>query len=357
MMRILMSLIVLVLIMSSCSGNKKPKYEKIRYERYQIPIEGGVIRMQIDSIAPLNHLVESLEYDSDLYETGKGYWIGYNDLMFSIAIHSDGAIQSLLNFIKNSTDIETKSAACYTLHLIGIKCKVVDRYREEFHNKNAREALLSLLDDDELQPLVMELLIRDPWTSDIPVLMNTMNKSSTDCWAISNGLLLYGLEEDIPFELHVPDSIKKLDVKIPDIKGGYTKQEFINTVFAKMKDIHSDALFIEDTFLSYNFRYDPVYLGDIWRWDDGLERKNINILGDRSKISVGELVEHVSWMGYCDLGNNYLYTMKDRKLHIMSPKTTKSIWLDWWNAKSGTYKKDLMSKNYSQRKFHGLQLH
>lgn len=351
MIKISMFLLVLILFISSCSSDKKPEYEKIRYERYIIPVEGTYIEMEIDSITPLNKLIDSLEYNVELYETGKGYWIGYNDLMCSIAIHSDGAIEPLLKFIKRSSNIEAKYAACYTLHFIGIRCRVVGRFREEFHNKKARKALLSLLEDNELQSLVMELLIRDPWVSDVPVLMSTMSKSSFDCWPISKGLLLYGLEKDMPFELLVPDSIKKLYIKIPDIKSGYTKQEFINAVFKNMKVVHSEIIVVEDTLLSYNFLYDPISLGYVWDSDNELERKRINASANRSKVSVNELVDDVCWMGYCDLGNNYLYTMTDGKLHIISAKTTKSIWLDWWDTRSDIYKNNLIDKDYSQRKF------
>lgn len=356
MTRISMFLVVFVLLISSCSGDKKPEYEKIRYERYIIPAEGAYIEMEIDSITPLNELIDSLEYNTELYETGKEYWIGYNDLMYSIAVYSDEAIAPLLNFIKKSSNIEARYAACYTLHFIGIRCRVVGRFREEFYNKKVREALLSLLTDGELQSLVMELLVRDPWVSDIPVLINTMDKLSSDCWAMSKGLLLYGLEKDIPFELHVPDSIKKLYVQIPDIKRGYTKQEFINAVFKTMKDVHSEIIVVEDTLLSYNFRYDPINLGYVWDLGNELERKRINASAYRSKVSVSELIDDVYWMGYSDIRNNYLYTMQEGRLYLISANTAKKMWLDWWGTKSGIYKKDLIGKDYSQRKFHSLQL-
>ncbi|HLO61208.1 MAG TPA: hypothetical protein VK179_20830 [Bacteroidales bacterium] len=182
--------------MQGCNSNAVRQEEnKIRFSAYFIPVEGGHIDMKLDSITPVDSLIPQLRYKNQLYETYKGYWIGYNDLMFSIAVYSERAIKPLIDFI-DTTNIESRIPAIYTLHLIGINCRIAGRTYEQFSNKQARRALLSLLVKyDSLQPLIMSLLNRDPKESDIPVLLNIMDSVKTNCWAITKALNTYHLKD------------------------------------------------------------------------------------------------------------------------------------------------------------------
>src|SRR5687768_14009231 len=67
-----------------------------------LPVEGGSIRMKIDSITPLKDLISQLNQEWQLLETGKGYWIGYTNDMFSIAAHGDSAVAALSDFCKTT---------------------------------------------------------------------------------------------------------------------------------------------------------------------------------------------------------------------------------------------------------------
>ena len=69
----------------------------------------------------------------------------------------------MLTFIRTSGNPRGMYGAIYCLHLIGIDSRIAGRYYEEFSNPKARAALVSLLTEQELQPVIMELLIRDPW--------------------------------------------------------------------------------------------------------------------------------------------------------------------------------------------------
>ena len=70
-----------------------------------LPVEGGGIRMKIDSTAPISELINRLNSIWQFLETGKLYWIGYTEDMFSIAARKDAAIQPLLNFIDTSQNL------------------------------------------------------------------------------------------------------------------------------------------------------------------------------------------------------------------------------------------------------------
>ena len=155
-------IIISFVLLIGCTRSQSQK-PKIKYSGYYIPVEGGRIDMKLDSVTPLSELITELETKNKLYETGKGYWIGYNDLMFSIAVYSESAIEPLVSFIENTNSYESKFAALLTLHLIGIDCKIAGRTFEEFSNTKAREALIRLLSkNNSLQTRIILLLIRDP---------------------------------------------------------------------------------------------------------------------------------------------------------------------------------------------------
>jgi len=295
------------------------------------------IRIQIDSITSLNELINKLQTEYNLNETGKAYWIGYTNLMYSIAIYSDKALNPLVNFIDTTQCVEAKKAACYTIHLIGINCKIAGRIYEEFRNVNARNALLNLLKDYELQHTIMELLIRDPWLSDIPRLFNILNNSGKDCWTICNGLLRYDLK-DIPIERNIPEHIEKLEIKIPKRRFGYSEQEFHYLVLSEFRKNHNQNINIEDTVFNYNFYLRP-FIQDYYHF---YGQNNSTIIYAKGKgnatINVYKLLQLSSDIDYCFLGNNVQYLMKNNKLHIISALTYKKIWLDWWNCKTETYK-------------------
>src|SRR5450432_4123868 len=63
-----------------------------------LPVEGGGIRMKIDSTTPLNKLIYRLNDNWHFLETGKGYWIGYTEDMFSIASRGNESIRALTDF-------------------------------------------------------------------------------------------------------------------------------------------------------------------------------------------------------------------------------------------------------------------
>jgi hypothetical protein len=145
-------------------------------------VEGGSEPVKIDTVTPLPELIKRFEKPWQFVETGKMYWIGYTDDMYSIAAYKDRAIQPLIKFIETNDNEDAKIGAVYALHLIGINSEIVGRFTEKFTNKNAREALLYLLKYHDLDGTIMELLIRDPWLSDVPVLFSRLSTEDKAPW-------------------------------------------------------------------------------------------------------------------------------------------------------------------------------
>ena len=303
--------------------NKKTKNAiKIIHSGYSIRVEGGKRNMSLDSITPLLELIPQLNTENELYETGKGYWIGYNDLMFSIAVYSDQAIGPLLSFLDTTKSFNSKIAALYTLHLIGINCKIIGRYNEDFINLKARDALFKLLSvNEKLQDRIILLLIRDPIESDIPKLFNIMDSSKMDCWAICSGLLRYDLK-DIPVDQQLPEYLLLKKIRLSK-SIDFPDNETIQEIFKKLSEKYSDFVEVEDTLYNYNFQM-PIRIG----FDD-------------NEISLAYMKRFCTITDYCSIGPNFQYFYNNGKIHFCSATTTKNLWLNWWKLQNDSYKDSL----------------
>jgi hypothetical protein len=106
-----------------------------------LAVEGGGWKMKIDTTTSLDSLIGGLSKNWQFIETGKMYWIGYTEDMYSIAARGDIAIQPLIDVLQNSSNSYAKYGAIYCLHLIGINRTIVGRFTEKFVNTKARAAL------------------------------------------------------------------------------------------------------------------------------------------------------------------------------------------------------------------------
>ncbi|MEI6122335.1 MAG: hypothetical protein WCQ95_01780 [Bacteroidota bacterium] len=318
---------ITVALLAGCCLNSSTE-PKIKYSGYHIPVQGGRIDMKLDSVTPMLELIPQLDTNHEFYETHKGYWIGYNDLMFSIAVYSDKAIEPLINFIDTTRSFESKIAALYTLHLIGINCKIEGIVSEDFTNIKARGALLKLLSkNDSLQTAIMLLLIRDPRESDIPVLFDIMNSTKSDCWPITSGLLRYDLK-NIPVNQTIPTELLLKTITL-DKKVQFPDNEIMNETFKKLSNKYGDLIIVEDTLYNYNFQM-PVRFGI-----------------DNNEISIKYLKDFCSATDFCFIAPNFQYYYKDGKLKFCSAMTTKNIWLNWWKSQSNSYK-DSLKNSYKK---------
>ena len=170
-------------------------------------VTGGGTHVHIDKKTPLIKLIHRLEKKWQFEETFKAYWIGYTDDMYSIAAYKDKAIDPLIKYIHETNSPSARVGAVYTLHLIGINSKIVGRFEEDFENDKARSALLSLLNEPDLQELILSLLIRDPWPTDVPVLFSILEKGTPNEWAFAKAFQRYNIQgrpvhQDLPKEFN-----------------------------------------------------------------------------------------------------------------------------------------------------------
>lgn len=183
-------------------------------------VMGGGEPVTIDSHTPLGDLVERLNLDWELVFTGKSYWIGYTDDMYSIAAHGDAAIPLLLDLIKSNKSITGSYGAILTLHLIGIDGTVTGRFHEEFKNPKARAALLSLIDNDLWRTWVISLLARDPWKTDIPVLVTHLQQADFLDISVINALFRY-VKTGFPFRQDISTTWERIPLHYEDLNNRF----------------------------------------------------------------------------------------------------------------------------------------
>ncbi len=322
--------------MLSCNETK-PHKQRIKHAGYSLyqGLGSRHIDIKIDSITPLYQLVSNLETNNKLYPTHRGWYIGYNDLMYSIAVHSDDAIRPLIDFYHKSKSNDAKMAVIYTLHLIGINLNIEYRNKcELFSNMNAREALFDLLaENDSLQLKIMMLLSRYPVASDVPKLFSILELSKSDNWGITCGLFRYNFKNS-PFNQRIPESILYKKIKIKNSKDLYL-QEFIGKAFKKISKEYKNSIVIEDTLLlDYCF-------------EDKVTFSNLSInqmYMKNTELSINDLCDFCSINPF-QYGSNFQYYLKDGKLTFCSSESMKRIWLNWWKSQNQNYKHSFENNN------------
>lgn len=201
----------------SCKKKKIPTHEEK---------SAKLLKVGVDS------LIKRLDTDWELYETMKAYWIGYTDEMYAIASKKDSVIDKLLNHINATKSLHGKIGAVYSLHLIGIDSKIEGRFVEKFTNANARKALLSLLGQKDLAPLIISLLARDPWPSDLPTLVNILKSNPNK--VLVNSLFRYSKNE-MPFRDNISENTDTINVILKDSSGSHSIGKII-TVYKEKEN-------------------------------------------------------------------------------------------------------------------------
>lgn len=308
----------------------------VNSENYKV-YEGGISKAFIDNKTPLKNLIERLNSNWRLEETGKGYWIGYTDDMYSIAAHKNAAIKPLLNFIKYAKNSHSKLGAVYCLHLIGIDSKIVGRFYEKFVNAKARQALLSLIYQPELTDLVISLLARDPWKTDLPKLTFYLKHYPLNLTLI-NSLFRYE-KEKAPFRQDINKNIDTLPVFLKDSKGLHSIGTLVIVHKEKMDDISVDSK--SNTMLVSVYRY--FYANS---WNYSLLEKNFNCKGPQIDSGICEELnqqlydllllseEKVSVFSYCDLKDRFHhYVINGRIIVICTPDQSLERWREFYAKK------------------------
>jgi len=293
-------------------------------------IEGGGEQVSVDTKTPVIDLIQRLEKPWQFVETGKAYWIGYTNDMYSIASYKDTAILLLINFIDTAKNIQARLGGIYTIHLIGINSKIVGRFIEDFSDKKAREAILRYLDDKSLHETIVSLLMRDPWFSDIPAFMNYLSMPGRDYSKVLSALARYEFDNR-PIGQKIDSAM--ISSEIPVLHPDTNPYSAANPI---------DALFSYEKAFGSRFIVDA----EITQSSDWVKRKttlsesksyNTEQFGFSFSFLMGEI------FNYCDFQDSYFYTFKNHTLTVYGPVKTRQIWLDWWSNLSDNEK----SKFYS----------
>lgn len=297
-----------------------------------LAVEGGCIPMPIDWKSSLDVLIKKLNEDWYFLETGKGYWIGYTNDMFSIAARKDSAIQPLLNFIECNANERGKTGAIYCLHLIGINSRIVGRDYEEFGNIKARKALLYLLKYPNLRERVITLLVRDPWASDISKIFETFVNSSDDCWELVSGLRNYRLK-NLPINQKIPAQLGAVKVLANPLK--MTTPPFwdielqLHEFLDSIKQRYNSNIIIEDTLFKSKLR---------GRWSSPLNDHNGPSHNKALYVRIEQFMSDLTNPWLYPIGSRFQYYVQNDKLFICSALTAKQRLLEWWKVKAAEEK-------------------
>lgn len=289
-----------------------------KYQNY-LPVEGGSFIMKIDSVTSLDSLVARLSGNWEFLETGKGYWIGYTNDMFSIAARGEAAIPPLLNLFEQERNKQAKYGAIYTLHLLGINRTIEGRFSEKFINFHAREALLQLLRYPEWQEVIMRLLIRDPWLSDVPVVMNMLKNCQVNCWPLVNGLAHYPIK-NTPMDHHLPSNLSDTSFSVvykkpqPNDNASAYDMELKSVLYTLKKMQHKNIQVEEGLFNSY-------LVGDLIS----------EIEGD---VNFGWFIWSLDLDDYCSLGCRFQYYLENNVVWFCTTQTAQARWINWWNKRN-----------------------
>lgn len=318
-----MQFLIKVIVLFACIFSFSKTFAQV-----EIPVEGGRVKLKLDTLTPLPKLINKLNKNWKFIETGKAYWIGYTDDMASIAVHGNDAIPLLIQFVDTAKNYHAREGALYCLHFIGIQQKIVDRFSENFTDKNARNALLYLLRYDEFQPIIVSLLIRDRWNSDVPKIIDVMQNSKSDCWAVVNLSLAYGLT-GIPIHQEIPEKFKQGTVRV--IGKDFTDEQ-LQGILYNLKQLKYSDVNIEDTLF-----HSPLW--DYPRRGFSTDRLSNPV----SSVSIADFLEDVTDIGYLEHGSRIQYYIKDDSLFICSQSTAKRLLLNWWDNQSMVYKSSFVT--------------
>ncbi len=300
-----------------------------------LPVEGGSIKVEIDVTTSLDNLLSRLNGDWQFIETGKSYWIGYTNDMFSIAARGDAAIPALVKFFNTKSNENGKIGAIYTLHLIGINRQIKGRYYEEFVNQKARNALLGLLQEREYSYTIMELLLRDPWLSDINQLFNVIINEQDDkiLYPIICSLNKYKIG-NFPLDNEIPEQITKIGIKLKVENPEKFETEFdfsgqIKDALRKFSNLHPENIKVDSTL--YNDELNG-YINTILPRDVDLE-SFVFLLGIKGDL-----------YSYVNICCKIQYYCKDNVIYFISIKKAQTILQHWWNSLSYEEKKKFLIK-------------
>ncbi len=305
------NIITFLILLTTLSASAQTDSSAPDRRNYRLT-EGSGEKVSIDTVTPLPQLITRLAGDWELIQTFKGYWIGYTDDMFSIAEYGDDAINPLTHFIDTVHSIKAKRGAIYTLHLVGINSTIVGRFFEKFENRNARKALRKYLADTTLHTLVLELLMRDPWVTDIPEYMAYLEAPGKDYSTVLSVLKRYEIENP-PLNQRISGGVFERLVKIKADDYGIKPMDALVTFQKKFS-----KYFIVD---------EEIINSKEWTRS---HRLLSNVKFSTRKKSVMTYFMSDYFFSYCSFSEIYSYNFDGKIITVYGPAKAREIWLNWW---------------------------
>ena len=286
-----------------------------------------------DTVTALPQLLDRLRNDWQFVETSKGYWIGYTDDMYSIAAHGEAAIEPLMKLIQAAPNTNARYGAVYCLHLIGIHSKEAGRYYENFQSLAARQALRNLLVQVDLRYLVIKLLIRDPWQSDVPYLIDALEKGGADDWALVNSLVRYRVTE-LPIQQPIPTDIGTELIKVPKF---HWRRDFRLAANEQMQQVVGQIRKLQ-----------PVYI----TVEDFLEQEPLwgsTASVSERKLSIREFLYRRTEVDYLMIGSRLHYFVDKEGVTMCTTPTARKRLLAWWHAQTPAFQQQFSGNDARKR--------
>ena len=176
----------------------------------------------------------------------------------------------------------------------------------------------------------MRLLIRDPWTTDIPNIIEAMESCKTDCWSLVNGLTRYKID-NLPIHQTIPDNIQVISVNLKYTNQAVLEADFdfdgqIKEALDSFKHLKRENIIIEDAL------FKSKLIGDFASKYE-------------SPVSIREFFGLLDFDNYASLGGRVQYYVSGDKLYICSPVTARRRLIEWW-TKLSAVEKGVYNKNY-----------
>jgi hypothetical protein len=311
--------------------SQKGVEHKLADNQYRTASEGGGRIIKVDTTQNLQVLISNLDNQWEFEETGKAYWIGYTELMYTIAHHKKKAIPLLLNHYANTNSRFGKEGVISTLHLIGIQSTIAGRFIEKFIDTSARKALLSLFLFNQDNEALATLLWRDPWQSDIVFYKENLSKIKFPP-SVNNLFARYNLP-NAPINPVLPTS------KYDTVHFYYQSKDSTLFIGSLINNCDSQKLVKYE-----NEKYDCC-LGKYRCFD--LNEKNYNFFenklksysffeSEKSNNYLENLLEKYCRNShrkdpftYIHINNPLYYTTQDNKIIIVEPNIVTEFWMDF----------------------------
>ncbi|MBI4749842.1 MAG: ankyrin repeat domain-containing protein [Acidobacteria bacterium] len=175
----------------------------------RLPKDAGTYPTNPFDDSELISLINTLNGNWEAGETYKAWQLPYNQTMGNIAARGEMALDPLLRFIQQAQTNRAIYGAALTVNLIGLDLQPSLPECEPFRSRKARKILLDLLSRQDLQVEILELLTRAPWMSDVPVLMEHLQRGGPNTWAFVKALQRYDLPGR-PVHQEFPDDLKEV---------------------------------------------------------------------------------------------------------------------------------------------------